>query len=378
MNTSGGQAVARKTGFLIHELYLWHEPGSAALAFPAGLKVQPGEHAENAETKRRFRNLMEVSGLLDQVTVVKPRYALDEEILRVHTRDYLEQIKTMSGERGGDAGEGTMFGQGSYEIAQLAAGGTMAMVDAVVTGGVDNGYALVRPPGHHAEPDIGRGFCIFSNIGVAIHHARHEHDIKRVAVVDWDVHHGNGTQHIFYDDPSVLSISIHQDNWYPADSGHLHQTGEGAGTGFNINVPLPPGCGRDAYIGTFERVVVPALRRFKPELIVIASGFDGSVYDPLGRMMVTTTTYRKLTQIMLELADELTGGKLVLTHEGGYSAAYVPYCGLAVMEELSGIQTDIEDMFAQFADVCGGHQLYPHQNDVIEQAAQLAEAVPAG
>ena len=370
--------MARKTGFLMHELYLWHEPGSAALFFPAGLKVQPGQHAENAETKRRFRNLMEVSGLLDQVTVVKPRYASEDEILRVHTRDYLEEIKAMSADRGGDAGEATTFGHGSYEIALLAAGGTMAMVDAVVKDGLDNGYALVRPPGHHAEPDIGRGFCIFSNIGVAIHHARHAHDIKRVVVVDWDVHHGNGTQRVFYDDPNVLSISIHQDNWYPADSGHLHQTGEGAGIGYNINIPLPPGSGRDAYIGTFERVVAPALRRFKPELIIIASGFDGSVYDPLGRMMVTTTTYRNLTQIMLELADELTGGKLVLSHEGGYSEAYVPYCGLAVMEELSGIPTDIEDMFAQFVDVCGGHQLYPHQDDVIKKASALAEAIPAG
>ena len=368
----------RKTGFLMHELYMWHDTGSAALWYPAGLKVQPGEHAENAETKRRMRNLMEVAGLYDKMNHIAPRPATEEEILRVHTPDYLDGIKAMSAENGGNAGEGTPFGHGSYEIALLSTGGTIAMVDAVTEGRIDNGYALVRPPGHHAEPDIGRGFCIFSNIGVAVHHARHAHGIKRAAVVDWDVHHGNGTQRIFYEDPDVLSISIHQDNWYPADSGHLHQTGEGDGKDCNINVPLPPGSGRDAYIQTFERIVAPALRRFKPELIIIASGFDGSIYDPLGRMMVTSTTYRKLTQIMLELADELTGGKLVLSHEGGYSAAYVPYCGLAVMEELSGISSDIEDVFAEFVDVAGGHQLYPHQDDVIKKAAALADAVPEG
>jgi len=370
--------MARTTGFLFNELYMWHNTGQAALWYPAGLKVQPGEHAENAETKRRLRNLMDVSGILDQLTDIKARPVTDDEILRVHTPDYLSKIKELSAGSGGDAGETTPFGHGSYEIACLSAGGTIAMVDAAVSGAIDNGYALVRPPGHHAEPDIGRGFCIFSNIGIAVEHARANHGVSRVAVVDWDVHHGNGTQRIFYEDPNVLSISIHQDNWYPVDSGHIDQTGEGAGKGANINVPLPPGSGHDAYVGTFERVVAPALRRFKPEMIVIASGFDASIYDPLGRMMVTSTAYRKMTRIMLELADEMTGGKLVLTHEGGYSAAYVPYCGLAVMEELSGITSSIQDPFAEIVDGSGGHQLYAHQDDVIKQAASLAAAVPQG
>ncbi|MDA0220869.1 MAG: class II histone deacetylase [Proteobacteria bacterium] len=370
--------MPRRTGFLFHELYMWHDTGHAALWYPAGLRVQPGEHAENAETKRRLRNLLDVAGMLDTLVDVRPRHATEEEILRVHTRDYVARIKALSEGSGGNAGEGTPFGHGSYEIASLSAGGVIAMLDAVVEGKVDNGYALVRPPGHHAEPDLGRGFCIFGNIGVALHHARHAHGIRRAAVVDWDVHHGNGTEKIFYEDPDVLTISIHQDNWFPNDSGHIHQTGAGAGVGANLNVPLPPGSGHDAYVGTFERVVAPALRRFRPEIIVIASGFDGSIYDPLGRMMVTTTAYRRMTQIMLELADELCGGRLVLSHEGGYSAAYVPYCGLAVMEELSGTKSRIDDVFAPFVDVAGGHQLYAHQNDVIEKAAALAGAVPQG
>ncbi len=370
--------MARKTGFLFHELYMWHDTGHAALWYPAGLKVQPGEHGENAETKRRLRNLMDVAGILDQLIDVKPRAATEEEILRVHTRGYHDRIKALSAERGGNAGEATSFGHGSYEIAALSAGGPIAMVDAAMAGTIDNGYALVRPPGHHAEPDIGRGFCLFGNIGIAVHHARHARGIKRAAVVDWDVHHGNGTQRIFYEDPDVLTISIHQDNWYPLDSGHIDQTGEGKGKGANINVPLPPGTGREGYITTFERVVAPALRRFKPDMIFIASGFDGSIYDPLGRMMVTSATYRKMTRIMMDLADELTGGKLILSHEGGYSAAYVPYCGLVVMEELSGITSTIEDPFAEIVDETGGHQLYAHQNDVIKKAAALAQAVPVG
>ena len=368
--------MARKTGFLFNELYMWHDPGNAAIFYPAGLTVQPGEHAENAETKRRFRNLLDVSGLLDKLIDVRPRAATEEEILRVHHREYHDRIKALSADRGGQAGETTPFGPGSYEIALLSAGGTIAMTDAVMTKKVDNGYALVRPPGHHAEPDRGRGFCIFANIPVAIHHARKTYGIKRVAVVDWDVHHGNGTEKCFYEDPEALTISIHQDNWYPADSGHIHQTGEGAGKGYNINVPLPPGSGREAYVATFEKVVAPALRRFRPELIYIASGFDGSIYDPLGRMMVTSTTYRTLSQIMLGVADEVCGGRLVLSHEGGYSAAYVPYCGLAVMEELSGIRSSIEDVFAGFVDVAGGHQLYPHQAEIIDKAAALANAIP--
>ncbi len=363
------------TGFLFHEHYMWHDTGTAALWHPAGGMVQPSENAENPETKRRFRNLLEVSGLIDKLVLLKPRMATEEEILRVHTSEYVQKIKEMSDTQGGDAGEATPFGPGSHEIALLAAGGAITALDAVLDGNVDNAYALVRPPGHHAEPDLGRGYCIFSNVAIATHHAKAVRGVERVAIVDWDVHHGNGTQKVFYADPSVLTISIHQDNWYPADSGHLHEIGEGPGEGYNINVPLPPGSGRDAYITTFERVVAPALRAFKPEVIVIASGFDSGIYDPLGRMMVTSTTYRKLAKIMMGLAGELSNNRLVLSHEGGYSAAYVPFCGLAVMEELSGSNTGIEDPFAIYVDVAGGHQLYPHQEGVIAKAAALAERV---
>jgi len=354
---------------------MWHDTGTAASAFPAGLTIEPDVHAENPATKRRFRNLLEVSGLLDELVPLKPRPATEDEIARFHSRAYIARIKQLSGERGGDAGELTPFGPGSFEIALLAAGGTMVAVDAVLAGKVANAYALVRPPGHHAERDWGRGFCIFGNVAVAALHAKAVHGLKRIATVDWDVHHGNGTQQAFYDDPSVLTISIHQDNLYPIGLGSLEERGEGAGRGYNLNVPLPPGSGMGAYVAAFERVVAPALQRFKPELILVPSGLDAGGLDPLGRMMVSSECYRRMTAILMEAADSLCGGRLVLSHEGGYSAAYVPYCGLAVMETLSGRRTAIEDPWLPLMSQWGYQDLQPHQEAVIDRAAALLDAI---
>ena len=358
------------TGFVWHELYAWHDTGTSAWVIPAGLTIQPLGHLESAEGKRRIRNLLEVSGLLDQLVQLKPRAATEEENLRHHTRDYVERIKAESARFGGDAGDLTPFGQGSYEIALLAAGGCMTAVDAVLDGKVENAYALVRPPGHHAERDTGRGFCIFANVALAVIHARQVRGLKRVAVVDWDVHHGNGTEHAFYDDPSVLTISIHQDNNYPPGLGGIGDTGSGAGVGYNINVPLPPGSGVGAYVATFERVVVPALRNFRPELILIASGLDASAMDPLASMMMTSDGYRRLTQLMLGVAGEVCGGRLVACHEGGYSPAYVPYCGLAIIEEMAGVRTGLEDPLLELLAGMGGQDLQPHQAAVIDEAAK--------
>lgn len=360
------------TGFVHHERYLWHDTRSAGLWLPAGRMVQPDAHAESPETKRRFRNLLEVSGLLERLVTIAPRMATEEELLRFHTRDYIERIKSLSADNGGDAGETTPFGPGSYEIALLAAGGVMNALDAVLDGTVDNAYALVRPPGHHAEPDRGRGFCIFGNVAIAVMHAMEVRGLERVATVDWDVHHGNGTQKAFYADPRVLTISIHQDDCYPAHSGALDETGEGPGAGYNINLPLPPGSGREAYGAAFERVIAPALRAFKPELIVVPSGFDAGVYDPLGRMMVSSGSYRRMARILMDVAAECCAGRLVLAHEGGYSTAYVPFCGLAVMEELSASNTGVTDPYLAFVEEMGGHELYGHQEAVIAEAERLA------
>src|SRR5438093_10080017 len=211
---------------------MWHDTGTSAWVMPAGLSVQPFAHIESAEGKRRIKNLVEVSGLFDHLVPLKPRAATEEEILRLHTPEYVARIKRESDALGGDAGDLTPFGHGSYEIALLAAGGCMTAVEAVLDGKVDNAYALVRPPGHHAERDMGRGFCIFANTALAAAHARQALGLERVAIVDWDVHHGNGTEHAFYEDPSVLTISVHQDNNFPPQSGALTDRGKGAGEGY--------------------------------------------------------------------------------------------------------------------------------------------------
>ena len=192
----------------------------------------------------------------------------------------------------------------------------------------------------------------------------------------WDVHHGNGTQKAFYRDPGVLTISIHQDRWYPPESGAMEECGEGLGLGYNINIPLPPGSGHGAYLAAVERVVVPALRAFRPELIIVPSGFDGSMYDPLGRMMAYSETYRAMTRMLMAAADELCGGRLVLSHEGGYSPLYVPLCGLAVMEELTGVKTAVIDPMAARVAIAGGQELEAHQEAVIRRAEAFTSLRP--
>ena len=259
------------TGFLWHEKYMWHDTGSGATP-----DVEPDEHFENADTKRRMKNLLDLSGLTDQLVRLDPRMATEDELRRFHTDDYINSIRELSDHLGGMAGPGTPFGKGSYEIAKLAAGGTIVATEAVLSGQVNNSYALVRPPGHHAERDLGRGFCIFGNVALAAMHAQDIWQIERIATIDWDVHHGNGTQQAFYDDPNVLTISIHQDGLFPKDSGTVEERGANNGQNYNINIPLPAGSGHGAYSAAIERVVVPAVQSFRPQLILVPCGFDAS------------------------------------------------------------------------------------------------------
>ncbi|WP_117191550.1 class II histone deacetylase [Rhizobium terrae] len=367
----------RRTGWNFHELYLWHDTGNAASWYPPGLSIEPGEHAENPATKRRFRNLMEVSGLADKLVQIRAEPVTEDDLRLFHTPDYIRHIMTQSEAGGGDASYLTPFGGGSYEIACLSAGGTYAMVDAVLSGHIHNGYALVRPPGHHAERDRGLGFCLFGNVPIAILKARQTHGIERIATIDWDVHHGNGTQSAFYNDPGVLTISIHQERLFPSDRGDRSERGAEAGEGFNLNIPLPPGSGDGAYMAAFDRVVVPALMRYKPDLIIVPSGFDASAIDPFGRMMLHSDSYRKLTRKLMDVADVLCSGRIVMSHEGGYSASYVPYCGLAVLEQLSGIRTGITDPFLEVFVNYSGQSLQPHQAEAVSLAAELVGQMPS-
>jgi acetoin utilization deacetylase AcuC-like enzyme len=191
--------------------------------------------------------------------------------------------------------------------------------------------------------DKGMGFCIFSNVAVAAHYARRRYGLERVMVLDWDVHHGNGTQDAFYADPGVLFVSLHQDSLYPEGFGELDQVGSGAGEGFTVNLPLPAGSGDAAYLAALDELVLPIARQFRPELVIVSAGQDASLHDPLGRMCLSSEVYRHMTERMIGLADETADGRLVVAQEGGYSEIYGPYCTLAIVEALAGRRTGIEE-----------------------------------
>jgi acetoin utilization deacetylase AcuC-like enzyme len=361
------------TGFVWHESYFWHDTGSGFLFSADGKTVQPLAHPESPESKRRIKSLLDITGLSKKLTHLEPRPATHGDILRVHTCNYYDRVWAMN-DTGGDAGGLTPFGKGSVEIALLATGGVIRATEAVWGGEVDNAFALVRPPGHHAVSDSGMGFCIFNNNAVAARYLQAVHGVQRIAIVDWDVHHGNGAQDIFYADPSVLTISLHQDNCFPPDSGHISQTGAGAGDGYNLNIPLPPGASHEAYIAAWSRVVIPALHRFQPEFIFVASGLDANGMDPLARMLATSQTFREMTHLTKDAAATLCGGKLVIAHEGGYSAAYVPYCGLAVVEALCGELSGLADPYLPIVGP-QGHPLALHEDQVIRQAEQRLDKI---
>ncbi len=258
----------------------------------------------------------------------------------MHPSSYLDAFKAASDAGGGELGLRTPFGPGGYEIAALSAGLAKAALFAVLEGRAKNAYALSRPPGHHCLPDWPNGFCLLNNIAVAVRAAQAAGLARRVAVVDWDVHHGNGTEAVFLDDPEVLTISLHQEWNYPLDTGGAATRGA---EGSNLNIPLPPGCGEASYLQAWDRIVAPALARHAPDVIVIACGFDASAMDPLGRMLLGAEGFRALTLRAMEAAGQLCGGRLAMTHEGGYSEVHVPFCGHAVLEALSGSAIAVPD-----------------------------------
>lgn len=336
------------TAFYSDERCFWHGGGNYAFTLPVGGLVQPlaGGLPENPETKRRLLNLIHATGLADHLSLRKATSATNAELARVHPDSYLSAFKAMSDVGGGELGLRTPFGKGGYEIAALSAGLARTALTDVLTGAARNAYALSRPPGHHCLPDWPNGFCLLNNIGIAIRSAQAAGHVRRVAVVDWDVHHGNGTEVVFWEDPDVLTISLHQDRNYPLDTGGVDARGAGAGLGTNLNIPLPPGTGHTGYLQAFDRIVRPALHRFAPEVIIVACGFDAAAVDPLGRMLATADTFRQLTRAVMTAAGDLCQGRLVLVHEGGYSEVYVPFCGHAVLEELSGAPVHAPDPLA--------------------------------
>ena len=327
------------TGFFWDERTFWHAGGNYAGTVPLGGLVQPlaaGGLPESPETKRRFKNLMDVTGLSHALDMRSAPEATREELLRVHPASYLDAFKTVSDAGGGELGHHAPFAKDGYEIAALSAGLATAAVRAVASGELDNAYSLSRPPGHHCEPDKPMGFCLFANIAIAIEAALAEGLIQRAVILDWDVHHGNGSEVVYYGRNDVLTISLHQEGNYPLETGKLADRGTGAGTGFNLNLPLPAGLGHEGYLHALDTVVIPQIKAFAPDIIIIACGYDCAAPDPLGSMLAMAQTFGEMTARIKQTASEICDGKLVVVHEGGYSEVYVPFCGHAVMEALCG------------------------------------------
>jgi acetoin utilization deacetylase AcuC-like enzyme len=342
--------MMRTTGLVFHEHFLLHDPGPAVVGDPPEPYpyLEPEAHVEHPRRVGRIKELLDRSGLIERLQPIDFQPATLQDLELFHTREYIERVIQLSAKDGcGDAGQGARLTRGSFEVALLAAGGAIGAVQAVLRGDVQHAYALVRPPGHHAVSWRGMGFCLFGNVAIAVLKALQERQAERVLIIDWDVHHGNGTQEAFYGDPRVLVVNLHQEGLYPANSGLALEVGDGAGLGYTLNVPLPAGTGDAGYLAAFDRIVVPAARQFEPDLVLVSCGLDASRSDPLGRMVVSAEGFRRMTQAAQLIADEFAGGRLVLVHEGGYSQSYAPICGLAVIEQLAGVRTEMGTLGTQ-------------------------------
>ena len=301
----------------------------------------PG-HPEHAGRIRAVWSALEANGLTRRMQAVEAKSVDPEAILAVHSPEYLELLKRVSAQdRTLRLDADTYLGPDAYAVACLSAGGVVDAVNAVLSGGAQNGLAAVRPPGHHAMSDHGMGFCLLGNIAIAARHAQRQFGLERILIVDYDVHHGNGTEAMFYTDPSVLFISTHQYPLYPG-TGAVTDIGAGTGAGFTINIPLPPGCGDANYARVFEQVVKPAAERFQPQLILVSAGFDAHWSDPLAQMRLTLSGYAHLTSELKRMAETLCDGRIVFVMEGGYS-----------LEALSGGISDIARILMGDAPVDG-------------------------
>ena len=297
-------AGATKTGFVYGDVYLRHKTSAG--------------HPERPERLTAIVNRLRETGLLEQLAAIEPRRALSEWITTEHALEYVARVAIAC--RGGDAHLDTMdvsVSPKSYDVALQAVGGVLAAVDAVMAGKVRNAFCAVRPPGHHALMDKAMGFCLFNNVALAARYIQKKHGLAKVLVVDWDVHHGNGTQAMTYADPTVLYFGIHQYPFYPG-TGAAEEKGEGEGLGFTVNVPLPAGSGDAEYRKAFEEVLAPAARRFRPDFVLISAGFDAHANDPIGGMKVTAGGFADLTRIVRRVAAASARGRIVSVLEGGY------------------------------------------------------------
>lgn len=317
------QAKSR-TGIVRDLRFLNHDPGAFHVESPKRLEVTYA--------------MLDGADMAGRTHSIPPRRADPDEICLVHTVDYLNQVARTSGRPFCSLDPDTATSPGSYEAAMVAAGSVCEAISTVLAGPTQSALALVRPPGHHAVANRAMGFCLFNNVAIGARHAQRRHGLDRILVVDWDLHHGNGTQQTFEDDPGVLYFSTHQYPFYPG-SGAFHEIGCGRGTGFTLNVPLPPGQGDAEYLAVFEDILMPVALEYGPQLVLVSAGFDIHGNDPLGGMRVTERGFAALTRCILEIAGATCGGKVVMVLEGGYDLKGLQDSVKAVLLEMTGATT---------------------------------------
>ena len=308
---------------------------------PIYLDHDTGNHVENSQRLVDAMSYLEETGIKEKLTCLPPRSATLEELEMVHTPNYISYVKKKGEMGGGWLDPDTVMSPKSYEVALYAAGGFLVATEAVMKGDVDNAFALVRPPGHHAISDRAMGFCIFNNVAIAAGFALSKFSLNRILIVDFDVHHGNGTQDTFYTDSEILYFSTHQYPFYPG-TGWMDETGSGEGKGTTANFPMAVGWGDDEYLRAFNEVLVPVARRFQPQLILVSAGFDAHWADELAMMKVSIKGFAQMVMILKELAAELCQGRLVFTLEGGYNLQVVASSIAATLQVLLG-NTEIDD-----------------------------------
>ncbi len=294
-----------KTGFVYHDFYLEHKTG-------------PG-HPERPERLSHLITHLKNSPVWNSLIRIEPDKADIRWVETIHPSSYIESIKNACDPvQLNYLDSDTVVSEHSYDVALFAVGGALKACDAVMQGKVDNAFCAIRPPGHHAEPARAMGFCLFNNVAIAARFLQQAYGLSKICIIDWDVHHGNGTQNAFYEDPTVFYISVHQHPLYPG-TGRADERGKGAGEGTTLNFPSPPGYGDAEYIRIFEEKIVPAVQNFAPDFILISAGFDAHKDDPLANMEVTEHGFAQMTRVIRALAQEICQGHLVALLEGGYN-----------------------------------------------------------
>jgi acetoin utilization deacetylase AcuC-like enzyme len=322
----------------------------------------PG-HIENAARLAAVQARIAAAPIYSQLLRLTPEPASDAHILSVHTQDYLDLLKWTEQQNGVQLGADTYALPESLGAARLACGAALRAVQAVCTGEAHNALVAIRPPGHHAVPEMAMGFCLLANVAIAARHAQRAYGVQRVMIVDYDVHHGNGTQDIFYEDGSVYFCSTHQSPWYPG-TGALHETGAGAGAGATLNLPLPAGVGDGGFKRLYAEVLWSAARRFRPQLMIVSAGFDAHWRDPLGGLQLTLNGYAHLSRELIAMSAELCDGKIIFVQEGGYDTEALGCGMLNVAYALLGMTT-------VFDPIGAAPRPEPSVDDLIARAKRL-------